>query len=190
MKSFRVDREFIEIHDAEEVLDPVMWGGEIHEGVDVYEKCLRRYSQNQRRMFAVEWYAYEVENGGHHQFFWNSTGIVWRDAIEGLTAIGAADAADILREATRRLGGNPSLDRIERQASLDELKPNFHDLDRRFYELKSTRNLPDLVLAFIRSSPESFYFEGTVPVPESELSRDRKKEREDAMKLIQSLPLD
>lgn len=35
----------------------------------------------QRYLLAINWYFGEVNNGGHHQFFYNSTGIVWEDVV-------------------------------------------------------------------------------------------------------------
>lgn len=48
---------------------------------------------------AVCIYDAEVNNGGHSQYFVNSSGDHWRAALRGLAAVGAAERAAILREA-------------------------------------------------------------------------------------------
>jgi hypothetical protein len=85
-------------------------------------------------MYGLTWYRNEVQNGGHHQFYLNSTGIVWPDALAALEAIGATEAANVLRAANQRLGGTPPRDHDARVAQLEKLKPStFADLDDRFF---------------------------------------------------------
>lgn len=68
-KEYRLDREFILASDEVDVLAPVWWGGNIYEGVALYDQCLQRFSRQQRLMWAVLWYEAEVSNGGHDQFY-------------------------------------------------------------------------------------------------------------------------
>ena len=98
---------------------------------------------------------------GHDQFYSNSTGLVWPDALAGLHAIGAEEAAALLRESADRLGGSPSLSREERGADLARLAPDFNDLDTRFYALGE---LDAPMKTFMRAHAEAFLFEGLVEV--------------------------
>ena len=41
----------------------------------------------------------EVENGGFHQYFWNSTGVLAAETSDDLTYIGANDHASLLKQA-------------------------------------------------------------------------------------------
>ena len=89
------------------VIEPVWWLADIYDGAAAYEHSLQQFSQSQRFVFAVRWYIAEVNNGGHNQFYSNSTGIVWRDAVAGFEAIGAPRAATIVKISAERMGGSP-----------------------------------------------------------------------------------
>jgi len=51
----------------------------------------------------------EVNNGGFNQSFFNSWSDDWRDALEGLSAIGAASNARILERAVATFGPSGKL---------------------------------------------------------------------------------
>jgi hypothetical protein len=144
------------------VIEPVWWLANIYDGPGAYEQSLQPFSQSQRYVFAVRWYHSEVNNGGHLQFYSNSTGIVWQDALNGLEAMGLEKAANILRISADRLGGSPSLDRQERQDQLDEHQPDFEDCDEAFYKLQERVDFEEITIDFIRHHPSDFYFVGTI----------------------------
>ena len=79
----------------------------------------------------------EVNNGGFHQFFYNSAGDNTAETIEALEAIGASRMADILRKSAALFpGGMPPKERFARQDILLELFPEtegFEELDAEFY---------------------------------------------------------
>ena len=85
---FVVDDATISAGDLGSVVHPVWWLSTIYEGPGMYEETLRQFSRPQRLVRALHLYRYEVNNGGHEQFFSNSSGVVWRDAKEGFEAIG------------------------------------------------------------------------------------------------------
>src|SRR5579864_6435808 len=78
----------------------------------------------------------EINNGGFHQFFYNSTGNETAEMIQALKTIGATKTADILRRAAAKFPrGFPPKDRFKRQDLLDtvDLKSEvFEELDREF----------------------------------------------------------
>src|SRR5262245_59750249 len=156
----RIDEATIAEGDAWRIIEPVSQLANIYDGPAEYDRSLHRFSRPQRLVVAVWWYRAEVNNGGHHQFYANSTGIVWIDALEGFRAMGAKELAANLEESAKRLGGSPSLDRVERNEQLDRFDPKFDDLDDKFYEHDA--DLDDLMIAYIRSRPGDFHFEGTV----------------------------
>lgn len=160
-KAFHIDRDFVTTHDLDEVMEPVRWRANIYDGPLQYEASLAGFSCEQRWLFAVDWYQAEVNNGGHDQFYSNSTGLVWPDALAGLHAIGAEEAAALLQESADRLGGSPSLSREERGADLARLAPDFNDLDTRFYALGE---LDAPMKTFMRAHPDAFLFDGIVEV--------------------------
>src|SRR5258708_2878450 len=96
--------------------------------------------------------------GGHDQFFYNSTGIVFPDALAAFQELNLPEGAAILIEAGRRMGGSPSRHRKERQTQLDRLHPKFDDLDERFYALDRKTNLDSAMTAYMRAHPAAFAF--------------------------------
>lgn len=163
----RVDDATIATGDLSLIIRPVSFAANIYDGPAEYEQSLRPFSQAQRLVFALHWYDAEVNNGGHDQFYWNSTGIVWRDALAAYRAIGAPGIADILQQSADRLGGSPALDRGDRQQQLSDLAPNFNDLDERFYA-ESGDDVERQVNSYIRARPADFYFDGLIEVPACE----------------------
>lgn len=164
-----VDERFINGHIASEILDPVWWSGDIYGTVADYERCLRPFTREQRLMYALLWYQSEVGNGGHDQFFFNSTGIVYSDALAALRELGLAEGVAILTEAGRRMGGSPARDRAERQEQLETLHPELDDLDSRLYALDSKVDIEAAMTAYMRSRASAFGFNGTVYVPRASL---------------------
>ena len=64
--------------------EPAYWTINIYGSYDDYIESAKDFTLEQRYLNAICWYFAEVNNGGHHQFFYNSTGIVWEDALAGL----------------------------------------------------------------------------------------------------------
>jgi hypothetical protein len=147
------------------VIEPVFWSVSIYDGLERYERDLAKFSKEQRFVLACHWYMSEVNNGGHDQFYDNSTGIVWKDAREGFIAIGAKEVAAIIDESSRRLGGTPSLDRGERQGQLERFNPQFDDLDNKFFRLDKKLNYERKLMEYIRANRKKFYFSGKVKKP-------------------------
>jgi hypothetical protein len=158
----RVDDGTIATGDPSAVVQPVWWSANIYDGPDEYERSLQRFSRSQRFIFAVLWYRAEVNNGGHSQFYSNSTGIVWRDALEALQALEAPEFVSILQRSAELLGGSPALDRRERCEQLDACAPDFSELDDQFYDAQERVDLDARMAGFIRARPSDFYFEGNI----------------------------
>lgn len=159
-----IDDKVIDSGDYFEVIDPVWWKGNIYGTYEEYEASLSSFSYPQRLVFAVVWYESEVNNGGHDQFFTNSTGIVWKDAIEALEIIGGSSRAAILHEAARRIGGSPSFDRDKRIDQVESSGADFEDLDSKFYDLDD--DFYDKMESYIKENRKDFYFEGVVTTPD------------------------
>lgn len=166
-KHIKIDDKVIETHDPMKVIDPVWWSVSIYDSKEKYEKDLEPFSFHQRAVFALMWYIAEVNNGGHSQFYSNSTGIVWEDAMDGFELIGLTEGMKIIEESAKRFGTKPSFDREERENALDLLDEDFDDLDSRFYKLDSAVNITDRIADHIQKYKEAFYFEGELEVPEN-----------------------
>jgi hypothetical protein len=158
-----IDDAVIDSGDYYKVIDPVWWSADIYDSHQRYLESLKDFSLPQRYFFAVAWYEAEVNNGGHAQFYGNSTGIVGRDALEGLNLVGASERAAILEESAKRLGGTPHFDRNRRAAQLQANALGFDDLDTTFHGLQD--DLHGNLNAYIREHREEFYFRGVVAKP-------------------------
>lgn len=161
-----VDDAVIDKGDVYEVIDPVWWTANIYDGMDAYETSLSSFSKPQRLVLAVIWYRSEVNNGGHDQFFYNSTGIVWRDALEAFQTIGLDQFARVLSASADRFSRPPSLDREERNEQMEADAPEFDDLDSGFYTLEESVNMDAKLMKFIKKHRSEFYFDGTVSIPQ------------------------
>ncbi|MCL2495745.1 MAG: DMP19 family protein, partial [Oscillospiraceae bacterium] len=108
------------------IIDPLWWAVSIYDGEKKYNEDLGRFTLPQRYVFAIQWYAAEVNNGGHAQFYYNSTGIVYPDALRGFQEIGHQRAYDILNETIALAGGKIPLDRSRREKLFDRLSDSKH----------------------------------------------------------------
>ncbi len=165
-KKYTIDDAVLNSKDVMSVIDPVWAVGDIYGTLENYESSLEPFTIEQRYIHAIMWYSSEVNNGGHSQFYLNSTGIVWKNALQGLEAIGADSAADNLRKSFDVLGGEPSFDRSTRIELLENaLEEKFEPLDKAFYELD--QSIYERMLGFIFSNKDKFYFEGTLTIPDN-----------------------
>ena len=120
-----------------------------------YEYTAKQFSCPMRLIFAVDSYMAEVYNGGHDQFFFNSTGVVWRDALEGLEAIGAQEAASILKRVIGRIDCEIPDDADERRKMMDDLEDGiFEEDDQAFYDMSG--NIEELVKIYIQQKANAF----------------------------------
>ncbi|MCR5166375.1 MAG: DMP19 family protein [Oscillospiraceae bacterium] len=162
-------------YDPQSVIDPLWWCVSIYDGKEQYEKDLAPFTAPQRAVFAIQWYAAEVCNGGHDQFLYNSTGIVWEDALKGFEMIGAIKCAEILRDVVKKCGGSIPFEREERQELLDRITadPNdkdgytdlFKENDSDFYNEEDV--LETMIMSYVQAHAEDFTFAGDVEVPEN-----------------------
>lgn len=160
-----INDSVIDADNVQAVIDPLWYTVDIYQSEYIYEESLRPFTSNQRYVFAIQWYMAEVNNGGHAQFFTNSTGIVWKDALAGFEKTGMADYYLNLKKAVDLFSGGPSLDRDKRQEQFDKLGSDLGAFDDRFYELDKKTPLEGLLMAFIKKYRKDFYFKGKVSQP-------------------------
>jgi HEAT repeat protein len=113
----------------------------------------------QQQYFAVLIYNGEVNNGGHSQFFVNSSGYYWKEALSGLRAIGAPERAQILEEAVRLFGvAGPAREDDTRHSQLAQFSPEqdkvLDDLDQRYYAC--TENVDVLLTLYATEHRDDF----------------------------------
>jgi Domain of unknown function (DUF4375) len=115
--------------------------------------------EHQRFYSAVFMCDAEINNGGLAQYFVNSSGDNWRDALAGLEAMGSTDRLNIVKEAISLFGtAGPSENRSQRQDQLSKIfKKNdaiFEELESRYYA--STEVVEVLATQFVIANPNSF----------------------------------
>jgi HEAT repeat protein len=101
----------------------------------------------------------EVNNGGLSQYFVNSSGDHWRDALAGLNALGSKERASVLYEAVAKFGGTgPSEDRTARLSQLAKLVQDdedvFETLEQRYYE--STEVVEVMMTCYVLDHVDAF----------------------------------
>ena len=152
--------------NAAALVEPIWFTSGIYDGPEQYKESTAGFSQQQQYLYAVILYRHEVDNGGHDQFFFNSSGVVWPTARAGLHELGLNEAVAILDEAVARLGCSTCLDTQSRRRQLDLVEPDFEDLDTRFYQLQKVVNFDDLLYHYVLQNRSAFYFEGDIQVLE------------------------
>ncbi|KAA5538963.1 DMP19 family protein [Adhaeribacter rhizoryzae] len=160
-----VNEQTIRQGDVFKIIEPLWWTVDIYQSKAIYDHGLKQFSENQKYVFAIRWYLAEVNNGAHHQFFSNATGIVWQDALQGLQKVELPDSYEILKEAIDGLGGNPSFNRQERKEQLAKSGVDFENLDHRFYITDKIMGIEARLLSFIEENKTDFYFEGQITKP-------------------------
>ena len=124
-------------------------------GSAAYECSMKSFPHPMRLLFAVDSYMAEVYNGGHDQFFFNSTGVVWKDALEGLAVIGAQEAASILKRVIERFGRDIPDDADERRKVMEEIAEGiFEEDDQAFYDMSDS--IDELEKKYIQQNAHAF----------------------------------
>ena len=88
--------------------------------IEVDSESVQTFTLEQRYLLAITWYFAEVSNGGHHQFLYNSTEIVWEDALSGFEHFGMNEYASNFQKVVDYYGGTISFDREERYRMPDK----------------------------------------------------------------------
>lgn len=152
------------IEESWDICEPLWFIINIYEGYEDYIKSAEILTLEQRYLFAITWYFAEVSNGGHHQFFYNSTGIVWEDVLNGFKHFGMPKFAANFMKVIDYCGGSISLDREERWNMLESLENKneeeffkiLDEADDFIYKYEGEEN----ELNYIKAHPEKFVFEG------------------------------
>lgn len=103
-------------------------------------------SDTEKSIWVIEELQVEVNNGGFHQYFFNSAGNHASLLTVALEEVGAQEIRDLCRGAMSLFpGGRPADDRFTRQVQLEEaermlgvdiVEQRLGELDERFYPLQ------------------------------------------------------
>ena len=156
------EKDIERMEEIWDVLDPIYWTIDIYNSYEEYLKSAKNFTLEQRYLNAISWYFMEVNNGGHFQFFDNSTGIVWEDTLNGLKEFGMEELADNFKKVVDLFGGKIPFDRDERWEAMDLMDENFEEFldnaDNVVYDLYDYDYTFEM--KYIKSHPEKFVFEG------------------------------
>jgi hypothetical protein len=117
----------------------------------------------QRAIYTGIVFAREVDNGGLEQFFWNSSGDLYDEVLEGLMRIGAADRAVALRRAGHFFGRAVRRREVRQQkldsATREEKQAFFGPLEEQLYGEKGSveRELVPIFCRYIDEQPAEFF---------------------------------
>lgn len=102
---------------------------------------LVRWTPGQKQFLAIEEMQAQVNNGGYHQYFWNSSGDLVPYCLEGLERIGGTSYRNLLMRAMSLFPeGKVRQDRRARQDLLEEMgdagEDALNDLSSEYYEME------------------------------------------------------
>jgi hypothetical protein len=117
-------------------------------------------TRGQKAVFASYWCMSEVLNGGLHQFFFNHTGDLAPEALEGFSLLGAGTCASLLEQAGRLFpdGAVPeSWDARQKALGNVDVDPLRELSDKFLRATRGTEDIEALSARYIRAHPEEFF---------------------------------
>jgi HEAT repeat protein len=123
------------------------------------EKGYGALKRPQQHYSAVLMFDAEVCNGGLDQYFLNSSGDQWKDALEGLKAMKDNKRADILEKAVAKFGeSGPSTEREKRMDQLSALirkdEASFESLNDNYYDIEPPLEVK--MNRYVLDNPDAF----------------------------------
>ncbi|MBS1814326.1 MAG: DUF4375 domain-containing protein [Acidobacteria bacterium] len=129
----------------EKVWQPALEVVNIYEDYEIFRKSFAGVPPNIGRAYAASFIGAEICNGGFSQLFYNSTGILVPEGIEGMRLLGMRQTADVVQKAVDQLGEpypREREDRITRLEQLEKLqgKKTWWPFESEFYKLINAEN--------------------------------------------------
>lgn len=159
------------------------------------DQRLFELSEGQRALYSLTWIFSEVCNGGFDQCFYNSTGFLMPQAVEGAVLFGAHGWAGVLSEAAALLGTSFPLDRVARQERLDLLDRSengrLRELDDMLYALDAAQetSLETIVRRYVDAHPSDFFLPNPPPEIRAQALLDRARRCIDGPQWAKNLDL-
>jgi hypothetical protein len=157
------ERSAMDIKEIFAVTDSSHFSGDIteylHEKTD-YGEDLSKLNQFELTVYFVEELQSEVMNGGFDQYFFNSSGDHWEEAITACEAIGAVQTAGLLQKAAQAYGCELPKEREEREAAIESHARDGYDeelaaLDSIFYAYEE--NVDTLIFDYCQQNKKMFF---------------------------------
>jgi uncharacterized protein DUF4375 len=129
------------------------------------DQRLDELTPGQRALYALHWARSEIGNGGFHQFFYNSTGMLANEALRAAELIGATELAELFREVRRLLFGDTFPEDQERRIGVleglsNEALERLEELTGRFYDLMGSTDESTLAVfcaEYVEAHPREFF---------------------------------
>jgi len=120
------------------------------------DASLAKATAGQRAVYAIYWLMEEIANGGLEQFFGNSTGMLWEDAVDGLRHVGAEPQAEVLLAAGALFpDGAPPIRRGLRNEQLQPIVASIGAMERELYG--APVSIQQQVFDYILTHPDEFF---------------------------------
>lgn len=141
------------------LVEPYVEQVSIYDGPAKFLSGIATLPKAAQHLYAVWWCDSEICNGGLHQFFSNSTGVLAPEAVEGYRAVNLLECADLVLAAIDKFGPSFPRERVERKAALQSLKlpgkarkewDPFYDLDVRYYAARDRAGYDNVIDTFAR----------------------------------------
>ena len=143
--------------DIWDILEPIYWTIDIYNSYEKHLQSAEPFTLEQRYLNATNGYLIEVNNGGHLQFLYNLTGIVWEDTLKGFRLFGMTELADNFQKVVDLFGGSIPFDNEERWNALESMDDNLEEFleqaDNFVYDYEGT--FED---TYIKNHPDKFIF--------------------------------
>jgi hypothetical protein len=109
-----------------EVLEPFFSRVDIYNGPENYAAAISALPRHVVLLYATHMFLAEVHNGGFLQFFWNNTGIIAPESVEGFRMMGMPSIASLLDTTASALGNPYPRNRNDRWDALLVLSGRAH----------------------------------------------------------------
>ncbi|PQJ16659.1 hypothetical protein BST99_13865 [Aureicoccus marinus] len=124
-----------------------------------YGEIMATLNEAQKTFLIIENLEREINNGGFHQFYWNSSGNYGNETVDALIKIGANKTAKIVKRANSEFkNGMVPKDRVERQNQMElieeKAEENWNNCTTDFYRYED--NLTQLLVEFVLKNKADF----------------------------------
>jgi hypothetical protein len=130
-----------------EAIEPIWKRISIYDGPEVFLEQFMAVPTKLGNLFAAHWCQSEVCNGGFHQFFTNSTGVLAPEAVTGFAVIGMPDCSRVVADAMAYFASPYPRDQSSRISKLRPVAGQsrrewdpFTKMDSRFYDRLKNEN--------------------------------------------------
>lgn len=124
-------------------------------------ETLMSWNDPRRAIYMIWLLEAEVNNGGHNQFYYNSSGQFYEHLPKALRLVGAERHAELMERANKTYEQEYKKITEHLDGTIEGFSKSYDDnplnpLDKEFYALESEENLWKIQTAFIRENKEDF----------------------------------